>query len=305
MDTFDVVVVGTIFVDIKGFPRGAYDSRGRNIGNVQFYHGGVGRNVAETMVQLDVSTAFSSTADSSALGQEVIDRLQSMGIDTSYVLQKQGGMGMWMAVIDEAGDLAGSISQMPAYDVLETAILNAAPAFLSTCKAVALEIDLTVKIAEEIVEQAIAKQVPIYGIPGNLDVIKQRPELLGKLQCFICNEVEAAKLTPYSTETLADLKAAAQHFISSGMKQVVITLGERGSYFVDTITQEEGLVPPCQVDVVDTTGAGDSFFAGTVAALIQGASLKQAVEQGTKVAAVTISSAESTCRNIQERLLEF
>ena len=41
------VVFGVSFVDIKGFPFGKYDPRGRNLGTVQIVHGGVSRNVAE------------------------------------------------------------------------------------------------------------------------------------------------------------------------------------------------------------------------------------------------------------------
>lgn len=302
MSKYDVVVVGTIFVDIKGFPQGSYDPRGRNIGNVQFFHGGVGRNVAETIAQLNVHTAFSSTVDTSALGQEVLERLQVMHIDTTYVQQEKEGMGMWLAIIDESGDLAGSISQMPSPDIMEAAILQAAPSFLEESKAVALEIDLTETIAETIVHEAIKRQVPIYGIPGNLEVIQKRKDLLQHVQCFICNDVEAHKLTSYSTETEGDIRKAAAAFISMGIKQIVITLGERGSFYLDSQTQEEGFIPASKVEVVDTTGAGDSFFAGTVAALIRGASLEQAVHQGTQVAAITISSPESTSRSLKEKL---
>ena len=42
-----IVVIGNVFVDIKGFPFNNYIPAGRNAGNVEFVHGGVGRNVAE------------------------------------------------------------------------------------------------------------------------------------------------------------------------------------------------------------------------------------------------------------------
>ena len=42
-----MVVIGTVFVDIKGFPDDLYIPEGRNAGRVEIVHGGVGRNVAE------------------------------------------------------------------------------------------------------------------------------------------------------------------------------------------------------------------------------------------------------------------
>ena len=42
-----IVVVGAIFVDIKGFPQDIYVPDGRNAGYIEYIHGGVARNVVE------------------------------------------------------------------------------------------------------------------------------------------------------------------------------------------------------------------------------------------------------------------
>jgi pseudouridine kinase len=86
------------------------------------------------------------------------------------------------------------------------------------------------------------------------------------------------------------------------LKQIVITLGSKGCYFYDSNTKEEGFMNPEPVEVIDTTGAGDSFFAGTVSALIKGHALSQAVQLGSKVAGLTISSTESTCLDLRDRV---
>ena len=48
-----IVVIGAIFVDIKGYPEDAYIPAGRNVGRVEQIHGGVGRNVAEDVANCD------------------------------------------------------------------------------------------------------------------------------------------------------------------------------------------------------------------------------------------------------------
>ena len=42
-----IVVIGAVFVDIKGYPLSTYIPGGRNAGRVEQVHGGVCRNVAE------------------------------------------------------------------------------------------------------------------------------------------------------------------------------------------------------------------------------------------------------------------
>lgn len=53
------VVMGVIFVDIKGFPSGKYHATGTNPGNVRFVHGGVARNVAEDMARIGIPSPLS------------------------------------------------------------------------------------------------------------------------------------------------------------------------------------------------------------------------------------------------------
>ena len=42
-----IVVIGAVFVDVKGYPEANFIPTGRNAGRVEHVHGGVGRNVAE------------------------------------------------------------------------------------------------------------------------------------------------------------------------------------------------------------------------------------------------------------------
>lgn len=300
----DVAVIGTVFVDVKGFSANTYDPLGRNIGEVQIFHGGVGRNVAETIAQLDVKTSFISTVDHGGLAQEVLDRLRRYAIDTTYVQARDQGMGMWMAILDESGNLAGSISQMPSLPRMEEVILAQLEQVTACSKHIVLEIDLNETIAERVIHAAHRQNIPVFALPGNLDVLSKRLDLLAFVQCFVCNDIEAAKLSKTKLETEKDVELAAEFFLEQGVRQQVITLGEKGCYYVDRQTGEKGFLPANQVYVADTTGAGDSFFAGTVASLVRGKRLKEAVSLGTEVAAITISVAESTCQNLKERLGE-
>ena len=53
-----IAVIGTVFVDIKGFADAHYDPAGRNVGQIKLVHGGVGRNVAEDVARLGGGVLF-------------------------------------------------------------------------------------------------------------------------------------------------------------------------------------------------------------------------------------------------------
>ena len=80
-----IVVIGAVFVDIKGFPLDAYIPTGRNAGHIKYIHGGVSRNVVEDIANIELRPTFLSIVDDSALGEDVIRKLQRHKVNTEYV----------------------------------------------------------------------------------------------------------------------------------------------------------------------------------------------------------------------------
>lgn len=99
-----IVVIGATFVDIKGYPSGQYVPNGRNAGNVIEVHGGVSRNIAEDIANIELRPTFLSIVDESALGQEVIDKLNRHKVNTSYIRKVKDGLGTWLAIFSNEGD---------------------------------------------------------------------------------------------------------------------------------------------------------------------------------------------------------
>ncbi|MBO7373749.1 MAG: carbohydrate kinase family protein, partial [Oscillospiraceae bacterium] len=94
-----IVVVGNVFVDFKGFPEGAFIPTGRNAGRVEIVHGGVGRNVAEDIANVELRPRFVSMVDNTAQGAEVLRKLQNHKVDTKFIAVVPDGMGIWLAVM--------------------------------------------------------------------------------------------------------------------------------------------------------------------------------------------------------------
>ena len=295
----NIALFGTVFVDIKGFSQNPYDPAGRNVGDVQFIHGGVGRNVAEDMGILGTAVTFISTLDQTAMGMDVEKRLQKYKINTEYLHKvEQNGMGMFIAILDQHGDLAGSISKPPEFKFLEDLVTAKREEIIVNTDHVALEIDLNPKIARDIVNTANRHQKPIYGIPGNLSVILADKAILTGMECFVCNDIEAEKIfaCSFGKNDIAKIKSELKGFVQQmKLKSMVITLGENGSVYYHHTMDEAVHKKITPVEMLDSTGAGDAFFAGVVSRLIQGETLADAVDFAGKVAAYTIQSPESTC----------
>jgi len=291
-----MLVVGAVFVDVKGFAQNHYLPLERNVGEVQVTAGGVCRNVAENFVKLGVKAQFVSMVDDNALGRDVRERLAALGVGVDHVIAAEKGMGMWLAILDESGNLAGSISRQPDFSAMERYLDEHGDAVMASAEGVVLEVDTNAAISQRVLSLAKQHGKPVYSIVGNMGVILRHPEYLHDVACFICNEMEAGRLFRADLTHLepeAMLEALKRGSAVAGIKAMVITMGPQGAVYVDNVTGEFGYCPPLDVEVVDTTGAGDAFFSAAVAALMDGAPLSQAVQEGTKLAAQTLRVAGS------------
>ena len=108
-----IVVIGAVFVDIKGYPFSTYIPGGRNAGRVEQVHGGVSRNVAEDIANVELRPTFVSLVDDTGIGQDVINKLKAHKVNTKYIRTVPDGMGTWLAVFDNDGDVCAAISKRP------------------------------------------------------------------------------------------------------------------------------------------------------------------------------------------------
>lgn len=111
-----------------------------------------------------------------------------------------------------------------------------------------------------------------------------------KVTHLIVNETEAALLTGEEVEGL-DIEVAASVLLGRGVKgSIIITLGAKGGYF-KTSDGEGGWLNPEVLDakdVVDTTGAGDTFVGAFAVAIVEGKSARAAAEWAGKAAGLKV-----------------
>ena len=292
-----IVVCGAVFVDIKGFPADVYIPDGRNAGHIEYIHGGVSRNVVEDIANLELRPTFLGIVDESALGDDVIRKLKRHKVNIEYMQTIPNGMGTWLAVFDNNGDLAGSISQRPNLMPILSVLEEKGDEIVSVCDSVVAEVDMDKVIIKKVIELCEKHHKKLYGVVSNMSIAVERRDLLRKFDCVICNQLEAGIffMDDYSEKTPEELmEILAERLHAANIPSMVVTMGGAGAVYADREGQR-GFCPAQKVQVKDTTGAGDAFCAGVSAGLTYGKTMEEAVEIGTRLAASVITSSENVC----------
>ena len=292
-----IVVIGAVFVDIKGFPFSKLVSSGKNAGRVEQVHGGVCRNVAEDIANVELRPTFVGLVDDTGTGQDVIDKLARHKVDTRFMQRIPDGMGTWLAIFDKDGDVAAAISKRPDTSSLTRLFEEHGDEIFADCDSIALEIDLEKDTVKQILHYAKKYDKRVYAVVSNMSIAMERRDFLQQIDCFVCNQQEAGMLfsDDYDHLTAGEmLDTLTRNVRSANIPCMVVTMGGEGAVFARA-DGENGFVPAKKVDVIDTTGAGDAFFAGTVIGLTYGKTLADSCEIGSRLAASVICTSESVC----------
>ncbi len=300
-----IVVVGNVFVDFKGFPEGAYIPAGRNAGRVEIVHGGVGRNVAEDIANVELRPRFVSMVDNTAQGAEVLRKLQNHKVDTKYISVVPDGMGIWLAVMDNQGDVLASISKRPEMEAMRKLLAEQGDAIFSDANSIVIEIDVDKDVACLTFDYAEKYGIPTYALVANMSIALQRRDLIQRTACFICNIQEAGIFFADDFSGLEPEEMAEElqkRVEAGGLRSMVVTMGSRGAVWAEA-GGLFGVCPAVPVTVCDTSGAGDAFCAGVSIGLSYGKSLADACAIGTRLASATITVPESVCPRFRPREL--
>ena len=292
-----ILVIGAAFVDIKGFPQDNYIPNGRNVGRVEYIHGGVARNVVEDIANVELRPTYLGIVDDTPMGDAVLKKLRNHKVNCDYVMTIPDGMGTWLAVFDNNGDVAGSISKRPNMLPLVDLMNKRGDEIFSQVDSVVLECDLDKSLVKKTIELAKKHGKKLFALVSNMSLAVERRDLLKQFDCFICNKQEAGMffIDDYMGKSREEMRSIlAEKVVQAQIPAMIVTLGGDGAVFA-SMDGESGHCPAIEVQVKDTTGAGDAFCAGVSIGLTYGKSLAQAVDIGSQLAASVITSSENVC----------
>ena len=300
-----IVVIGAVFVDIKGYPMSNFIPTGRNAGRVEQVHGGVGRNVAEDIANCELRPTFVSLVDKSGSGEDVLRKLKSHKVNTDYIRKTRDGMGSWLAVFDNDGDVFASISKrpdlLPIVDILE----EHGDEIFSKADSVVIELDIDKEIVKRVFALAKKHKKKVFSVVANMSIALERRDFIKSIDCFVCNIQEAGILfsDDYTDKTPEEMiPIIASKVKAAQIPSMIVTMGGDGAVYA-SMDGDMGYCPARRVEVKDTTGAGDSFCAGVAIGLTYGKTLAEACEIGAHLAASVIVTSESVCPRFLPREL--
>lgn len=292
-----IVVIGATFIDLKGYPFSQYIPNGRNAGKVIQVHGGVCRNVVEDIANVELRPTYLSVLDNSGLSTEIIEKLKRHKVETKYIVRTETGLGKWLAIFNNEGDVIGSISQRPDLSEIGNVLDQYGDEIIREADSIVVEIDMDSDLLNRIFTLAEKYGKDVYAVVSNMSIAVERRDLMKKTACLVCNKEEAeilfsddySGMTPGELADIIDQKVEAAHY-----PRMVVTLGEEGAVYAES-DNDYGVIPAQKTAVIDTTGCGDAFFAGVTIGLTYGKSLREACEIGTRLASSVIATKENVC----------
>ena len=300
-----IVVIGAVFVDIKGYPEANFIPTGRNAGRVETVHGGVGRNVAEDIANCELRPTFVSLVDQTGAGADVLKKLRNHKVNTDYIWTTRDGMGTWVAVFDNDGDVFASISKRPNLLPIADILDKHGDEIFSKADSIVCEIDIDKEIVKRVFKLAQKHGKKVYSVVGNMSIALERRDFLKSIDCFVCNIQEAGLLffDDYSGRTAAEMvDIISRKVMAAQIPSMIVTMGGDGAVYA-SMDGDKGFCPARRVEVKDTTGAGDSFCAGVAIGLTYGKTLAEACDIGAHLAASVIVTSESVCPRFLPREL--
>lgn len=253
-----IVVIGSSNVDttlhVKDFPK---PGETINASEVSTAGGGKGANQAIAAAKSGAETYFINRVGEDSEGGFITHQLKSYGVDTTYVQTTMGSKtGHAFITLNEAGQNNIIIDHGANYE-LTVEDIQAAGDLIASWDCVIAQFETPIEVTTAAFK--IAKKVGKGTILNPAPAIDKIPdELLKYTDIITPNETESAKITGIPIKDKSTLATNAEKLHLLGIKNVVITYGDKGAY-ISTADVEE-LVPAYKVKATDTTGAGDTFI---------------------------------------------
>ena len=300
-----IVVIGSINMDlVLRVPRMPLPGETLTGGAFRTIPGGKGANQAVACARLSgkvaaggQQVAMIGCVGDDAFGATLRAALVGDGIIDSHITTLPGvASGIASILVDDNGQnsivIAGG-----ANDLLSPAHIDAAKELIEQADIVVLQLETpmatvvhAIKLARSLGKTVVLNPAPAASLPDGV---------LELVDYLIPNEIEAAMLAGVSPDG-ADVQALAAALQKLGSDNVIITLGSKGVHAA--LYGGDFTFPAEVVQAVDTTAAGDTFIGGFVAGLASGMDEAEAIQQGQRAAAwsVTKPGAQTSIPHLHE-----
>ncbi|PKM93927.1 MAG: ribokinase [Firmicutes bacterium HGW-Firmicutes-1] len=220
-----------------------------------------------------------------------LDAMKELNMDTSKVfITEKTETGSALILVDENTSQNEIVVVLGACNTISDEEVESISDIVKASEYLLTQLETNTSAIDKIID--IAYQNGVKVILNTAPIQPISDDILGKVDLITPNEVEAEILTGICIDNEENAKKAAEWFFSKGVKNVLITLGGRGVFIATD--EKQAIIPAYKVDAIDTTGAGDAFNGGLVAALAEGKDLWQAASFANALAAIAVQRLGTT-----------
>ena len=271
-----IAVVGSINTDFvfssRHLPKPSETIKGESF---NIYFGGKGANVSVAASRLGKDVKIFGAVGDDIHSKENVKNLQTQKVDTTSLTVLSGEMGGSACIT--MGDETNSIIVVPgANGKYDLNCLKKDIKEIVDCDVVATQLEIPFETVETLIDEVYkAKKTMVFN-PSPIRDLKQ--DLLDKCSYIIVNEVEIKQLPGFESE---------EQMLEKYNGKLILTKGKDGAfYYCDGKVNNQ---PTIKTKVVNTTGAGDTFLGAFSVAVLEGKSLKEAIEFANLCAGIKVS----------------
>ncbi len=248
--------------------------------------GGKGANQAIAAGRLGADVMMVTVIGDDLFGEKSMDNFLENNIDTNYVWTATDvASGVATIIVDDSSQNRILIHK-GANSCLTPEVIEDAEAALGECGLIVLQLEIPMETVYAAIDMGNKLNVPVL-----LNPAPATKELSLEKAClcdfFIPNETELSILTGMPTGNIEEVKTAAQILVDKGLKNVIVTMGSKGSMW---LSKDDYLVIPAEkVEAVDTTGAGDSYIGCFVENYSRTGSIPEAMKEASQYASFSVT----------------
>lgn len=277
--------VGGAHIDRRGSVHGTYIPGASNPGVLGEEVGGGVFNALRNAQRRHVRASLISVRGGDMAGDAVARAIEVSGISDLSAVFLDRSTPSYTALLDERGDLIAGLADMGLYDMAFPKQLARSKVRDAIAGADAILCDANVPAAGLSRLFAERSSKPVYAIAISPAKAVRLEGLLPEIACLFMNGKEAARLAGTAEGAPAGALAAALQ--ARGLASGVITSGNGPVIGFEGNAMFQ-MTPPAPSRIVDVTGAGDALAGTTIAALMTGRSLPDALREGMAAAKLTI-----------------
>lgn len=161
------------------------------------------------------------------------------------MLRTPDGMGTWLAVFNNDGDVCAAISKRPDLRPLIALLDEKGDEIFRDADSIALELDMDKEIVKRVFAYAQKYHKSVYAVVSNMTIAVERRDFLQQTDCFVCNRQEAGILfvEDFEDKTVEQMQQILlQKVKSANIPRMIVTLGEVGAVYA-TADGESGFCP--------------------------------------------------------------